>query len=450
MQHPNDPSLAVAPQLTISPYYAIPRAFVHLFGESEAIYRIPSLLLMAIALFVVARLAARLIHPNAAWFAVFACLAFGNFDYNAAEARPYALGICVVCLAIYFLVQWLDTASIKHGLLFLFLAAFLWWVHLVYWVVYPVFVFYTAWRLVTGGTKVTWLFASALFLVLGLSLLPVAFYSLTVLRGASAHNFAPMPRFRGIPFILDAPVAVVIFGVVWLVALIRRWPLKRPAAAGVLLPGVWWLWIPLCLFVYSRASGNVLTASRYVSPMLPGAALTSTALAGLYLPERYWRRAALVLALGVLLIVTDFRQLAIGHSVENWRQASYNADLAAEEPDTPVLMVTPYIEGQPPVWRPDYKLPGFLYAPLDFYPLRGKVYPLAFQRSAEADDFATRLVRDTLSRRNRFIVYGAGRNCIGWIRFLTTFPELKGWRVSEQGAGVVVVSVFDNPAASLY
>src|SRR5580704_11871158 len=67
----NHPSFAVAPQVPDSIYYQLPRASEALFGFSEAAYRLPSVLLMGLALFLIARLAARLIHPNAAWFAVF-------------------------------------------------------------------------------------------------------------------------------------------------------------------------------------------------------------------------------------------------------------------------------------------------------------------------------------------------------------------------------------------
>ena len=90
VQRPNDASLAVAPQVPASIYYVLPRAADRLFGSSEASYRIPSLLLMGIALLIIARLAARLIHPDAAWFAVFACFVIPNFNFYAADARPYS------------------------------------------------------------------------------------------------------------------------------------------------------------------------------------------------------------------------------------------------------------------------------------------------------------------------------------------------------------------------
>src|SRR3984885_8416606 len=57
---PEDPSFAVAPQVPDSIYYQLPRAAESLFGFSEAAYRLPSVLLMGLALFLIGRLAALL------------------------------------------------------------------------------------------------------------------------------------------------------------------------------------------------------------------------------------------------------------------------------------------------------------------------------------------------------------------------------------------------------
>ncbi len=70
-------------EVPASIYYALPRAADRLFGFSEISYRLPSVLLMGIAFFVIGRLAARLIDPDAAWFAVFVCFAMSDFNYYA-------------------------------------------------------------------------------------------------------------------------------------------------------------------------------------------------------------------------------------------------------------------------------------------------------------------------------------------------------------------------------
>src|SRR5579872_6871656 len=121
--HPTDPSLAVAPQVTASIYYWLPREAVRFLGFSEAACRLPSVLAMLLAVLLVARLAARLIHPGAAWFAAFACLGLSGINLYAADARPYALGIAIASGAVWMLVRWLDTRAWTGALGFLLLAA---------------------------------------------------------------------------------------------------------------------------------------------------------------------------------------------------------------------------------------------------------------------------------------------------------------------------------------
>jgi 4-amino-4-deoxy-L-arabinose transferase-like glycosyltransferase len=122
---PGHPSLAVAPTAQ-SIYYWLPRTAEALGGFSETAYRLPSLLAMAIALFLIARLAARLIDPRAAWLAAFACLALRGFNFQAADARPYALGSCIAIAALWFLLRWFDRARWRDAAFFVVLAALLW------------------------------------------------------------------------------------------------------------------------------------------------------------------------------------------------------------------------------------------------------------------------------------------------------------------------------------
>ena len=104
-----------APQAWKSIYYPVARVSAAWFGSSEIAFRLPSILLMGLSLFLIARLAARLIHPRAGWFAVFACLTLRGINYEAADARPYALGMCVAAAALLFLVRWFDSMRWRDG-----------------------------------------------------------------------------------------------------------------------------------------------------------------------------------------------------------------------------------------------------------------------------------------------------------------------------------------------
>jgi hypothetical protein len=452
VEHPGDPSLAAVRQVVASIYFALPRAAGRLFGLSEVSYRFPSVLLMGIALFIVGRLAARLINREAAWFAVFACLALSEFDYYAVDARPYALGICVTAASLYFLVEWLDTARWRPALLFLLFAALLWRVQLVFWAFYPVFLIYTIVRLARSTTKLGWLRAALVYGLLGLALIPVASDAIALLRNGRSHTYAPVPGIRSV--LLTVPWASVALcaGLAWIAGEFLKWrrqdltSVNAPASSGALaLIAAWWLWMPLCLFAFSRVASVVLFVPRYFSPALPGAALAATAAAAFRLPPARWRQASAVLGIAALITAGRWDALWPWHNEDNWRQASFEEDFAAQEPDTPVIAVSPFVEAQPPIWTPEYHLPGFFYAPLFVYPVRGRVYPFPFIRSRVAEQYAAGLLRDTLLKRTRFIVYGAGRNAAGWVRWFSGRPELARWRISVGGAQAVESVVFEKP-----
>jgi hypothetical protein len=447
VHRPADPSLAVA-QIPASIYYALPRAAESIFGFSEISFRLPSVLLMGIAFFIIGRLAARLIDPDAAWFAVFVCFGMSDFNYFAVDARPYALGMCVTAASLYFLIDWLDTAHWKPAMLFVLFAALLWRVQLVFWAFYPVFPLYTLVRLVRGTTRVGWPRALLVFCLVALTLIPVAFEALRVLRNANSHVIAPVPRFRSlIHSIAWKPIAYCL-GLTWFFGLLFKWRRQRPVSSdSVTLIIVWWLWMPLCLWAFSLVAGPVLFVPRYFSPALPGAALAATAAAAVHIPRARWKQASAVAAIAGLIVAGQWAVLWPHHSPDNWRDGASQERLAAREPDTPVIAISPFIEARSPVWSPEYRLPGFLYAPLFVYPLRGGIYPFPFSITPDIERYGGSLVRDTLSRRTRFIVYGGGRNAMRWAFWFSRRPELAGWSYKENRSEAIETVVFENPAS---
>ena len=188
------PSLAdAAPQAWRSWYYPVIRMNGALFGYSEVATRLPSILAMAAFLVLLGGLARRLVHPEAAWFAVFACLALPGLNYQAANARPYALGMCVFAAALLFLVRWLDFGRWRDGLLFAASAALVLYIHLLLWPSCLVFVLYAAARVARGETPVNPKRAVLVFALCAAAILPVAAQTLSLLRDAHAHVIAPLP-----------------------------------------------------------------------------------------------------------------------------------------------------------------------------------------------------------------------------------------------------------------
>jgi hypothetical protein len=433
------PSLAIVPQITSSLYYWLPLAAEKMLGFSEAVLRIPSLLAMGIALVFIFRLAVRLIHPEAGWFAVFACLAIRGINYEAGNARPYALGICVASAALWALVRWMDSRRWDDGLLFVALAGLLWRVQLIYWPFYFIPAIY-----VLLYRRVSWAQAGALFALLAIVLTPVLLTALDVNRnGGETHAFAPDPSLRDLfgafKFLLPAVCAAG----AWLLSRLTNPASSRdqPSRSALALILGWWALQPICIYAFSRITGNSVFSPRYLSLGWPGTALAATLAASYFMPTKLWRPTAAALGLGALVLFGQWNVPWPPHHNSDWRAASAAVNALAWGPATPVIFPSAFVEAKPPIWRPDYPLPGFLYCYLTVYPVTGEPYLLPYEDSPQARSYAATLPHD-----GRFVIYGDNRNVHFWREWFAARPELQGWRNRLLGPfGDVDVALFEAP-----
>jgi len=414
-------------------------------GQSEVLFRIPSILAMGIALWLVSLLAARLIHPAAGWFAVFAALSIRGIDYFAIDARPYALGIMMASASLYFLVRWLDSARWADATLFVVFAALVWRVHLLYWPFYLVIAIYAAVRLASGDTPARWPQCIAVATVGAAALLPQAVSALSLAHGAHAHSFVEPPTLHIFEHELRWNIPVLCGAAAWMLARLAR-PRFRIRPGGWVLIMSWWLVQPVCLYIYSHVTGNSVYVGRYLSVMLPGAALTAAAVVALWMPPTSWRIAAAVMALAALIFQGHWESVWYRHDVSDWRTAAREVNRFATDPSTPVLVPSPFVEARPPAWTPDYPLPGFLYAQLDGYPVAGKPYLLPFDSPVDSPGgvgFAESLLRDgELTAAGRWVIYGPERHVRDWRKWFLHRPEVAGWSNTVQEFGDVYVAEF--------
>ena len=439
------PSLAIVPQITSSVYFWLPRATQALFGFSEAAERLPSIVAMGIALFVIGRLAARLIHVEAAWFAVFACLSLRAFNYEAANARPYALGICVAALSLWLLVRWLDSGRWIDGLLFLAPAALLWRVQLIYW---PFYLLYPLYFFARRGRRASWRQGATIAALLVLALLPVVPVALAVNREASLHAFAPQPSLLDLGGAFKFRLAGGLAIAAWIFTRWKRCPRPEslPGSSALFLIAGWWAIQPIALLLYSHITGISVFSTRYFSIALPGAGLAATAAIAYFVPKTYWRGFSVAMGVIALLAAGQWDERWPPHHNSDWRAASRAINALAPGAETPVLVVSPFIEAKPPIWRPDYPLPGFLYCHLDVYPITGTPYLLPYDRSPAANAYAASLAQGALPAARRFFIYAGGSDVRLWRDWFASRPEFAGWHSRQLGPfRDVDVALFEAP-----
>ncbi|MBV9745078.1 MAG: glycosyltransferase family 39 protein [Acidobacteriia bacterium] len=432
----DDPTLKVAPQVPASIYYALPAAVQKLFGFSEIGYRFPSVVALCVALLFIARIAERLIAPGAGWFAAFACLLIRDFNFEAADARPYALATCITAAAIYWLIRWLDRARWSDAGVFVVLAALVWRAHLVLWPLYILFAIYTLGRLSRRDTAVRWWQGIAVFGVAGVLLIPVVWEALRIYRGAGAHVVVDMPGSADLIRSLKLDLILPVCAAAALVARGFRWP----RVEGVAAPGAWtlmigwWLTQPLSLYAFSRITGNSVFVPRYLSIALPGAALMATGAAAAFVPASQWKRMAVFAGILLLVFMGRWNRVLLIHSGSDWRAAAQQLERATGGAPIRVICPSPFIEAKWPVWRPDYPIQSFLYSHLLLYRTPGKLYPFPFTPSPEAAEFAAELTRNELSSAGRFFLYGADKKVEYWRAWFSARPEFESWSVRKVGS----------------
>jgi len=210
----------------------------------------------------------------------------------------------------------------------------------------------------------------------------------------------------------------------------QRDPIPIPASTLALILA-WWLCHPMALFAFSRITGNSVFVPRYLALSLAGAAVAATLAAARFLPSRFWKPAAMLMGFGALIASGNWTELWPSHHNSDWRAAAQSVNRLALPPSTPVICPSPFVEARSPAWTPDYEMPGFLYAPLFVYPVRGNIILFPFVTSPEAEDYATALLGGAIPSAGRFVIYGAN----GGVHFWRDWFEkrLGGWKHRSLG-----------------
>ena len=380
-------------------------------------------------------------------------LALRDIDYQADDARPYALGTLVACLCVWWSIRWLDSAKCTDAIGFIVSAALLWRVHLVFWPFYLVLAAYAGFRVFTSGTPVRFREAILSFTAIAILLIPVARTALLLLSHASEHVIVPRPTFDEL---LSALKINVILGACAAGAIFLRcfgWTMQKtavnPTRSDLVLVFGWWLIPPLSLFAFSWITGNSVFVSRYLFLALPGTALVATVCIRPFIPDTQGVRVSAALGIGVLLFAGHWNRVWPLHHNSDWKSASLAVRQLHLAASTPVICPSPFIEARAPVWTPDYPLPGFLYSHLIGYPIQGRIYPFPFEMSAEGIQAASGMLKEVIPDAHRFVLYGGDHAVDVWRTWFSARPELSGWRSRHLGQfGDVDAIVFEASNAA--
>jgi hypothetical protein len=375
-------------------------------GPNEFLIRLPSLVAMALATYLLYRLAIRLIGWPAAWPSIILFASFGAVAFAAGDARPYAIATLAAAGAILFLVRWLDTGRWLGGLCYCILASLSVYMHFLFATTFLVHLVYGVYRS-RNEKRVSVAQLCLAAATIGLLLVPFVFHMLALMKTAHSHSFAGTPT--GIDFFtLLAPPAVVgsVLGALLLLFLAKRpWSLARvylENSSLVLLAS--WALIPMSvLYTASVFTSLKVFLPRYTLPSEAGLALLGGWLLSSISPPKM--RAVAVSAM-VLAIVVSAPSASFSHGGD-WRAAMASVRSTVGTSDMPVLVRADFPESEPFDWLQDEARKSYLFAPLGVYPAAGEIVPLPMHPNEASSSYLNELV-PRLERSNRFLLVNMG------------------------------------------
>lgn len=337
-----------------------------IFGSSVIALRAPSILAMVAALWVMYRIAREFFDRNLSLLVtiVFAC--YPPVIFAAIDARPYALAVLAVSIAILMLLRSRRSGLTRDAVLFGGACALIAYFH--YLLAVVLIPLALLWMIGNNKNYRQLLFAVGTFLLLMLPLVPRFFF---MMETRQTHIYDAAPNFAELSEAFAPYLTLLVFLVIAPVAAVCR-VLNDPkdetpfTKTACLLLGC----VPiLLLYGISQSTSLHVFLPRYRLAAAPGIALRW----GL-LFARIQSPILRTLFCAALLIAIAQQQIPSPSHFHSWKHAVEIAN--SNTPDNaPILMCSDIVEADyQPI--PENPKESLLFAPLSYYPVHSPVVPL--------------------------------------------------------------------------
>lgn len=389
------PNLQIYPGQSIL-YAHLSSLFFSTGPYKEALLRLPSILGMLAAAFILYKLAEDVVGQGSGWIAAvpFACT--NAIVETATNARPYAIGLAVILTSFWSLRRWLTTTQPKWLALYWASSSLIVYFHYLFGFVFVVQFVYllAAWR---NGRQVPPLRIALSWLLAGLAALPLLFQFLSIVHQAGSWKTSELPGL--LTFLAFYPVQVLVaagVGLALFLFLHRDWFSWSPAFApdDLILLIAWLLLGPICIFAVARIGSYALFSTRYLIYALPPFFLLLAGLIRQVAPDR--PRFALVagIALSSALYVLQM-------PADDWRTPLAIAKALAA-PNAPLLIRSGYVESAGLDWKSEPKPGSYLFAPLTAYPVPNEIIPVPFYVDAATAKYIEQEIANRSEKQHRF------------------------------------------------
>ena len=407
-------------------------------GTSEIALRVPSVIAMALATYLLYRLGRRLFDAETGLIAAVVLATTNSGAHLATDARPYAIGVLAFIAATLSLVRWVDDRRTRDGLAYVILAALVVYVHYILAPALLAHVVYVWIRRHDLPSRWSVVVVGAAF---GLLLLPLIPIVLATLDERDALSLGMQSVGAVLLVILPPEVLAAMAAGIAVVAGRIRLDTDVVARDPAGLPMIW-VWAaapPIVLFVISWVIGAGVLGPQHITISAPAIALLAAWAIRHLAPSQVRRIVVVSMVIVSLILGASHRQYT-----DDWRGAVEYANGLVTDTSTPVLVRSGLVQASRIDWLTDPHRTPVLLAPVEAYPVGGTPVALPYGLSAAERTYLEEEIVPIVGSESRFAVvsWSLGDRVLPWLqgRLQPIGFELQQRRTF----GSVVVDVFER------
>lgn len=376
-------------------------------GKSDVALRLPSVIAMLVALYLLYRLGARLIGPLAAMYGclVFACMR--GIVYQASTVRPYAMGMSLVAGAMLALVNWFDAGAPRYLAVYALLSALSVYAHPMFALMFLVHALYALLRLRAGSSGVRLRSALLAWGASAALMLPLAPPTLRLFLDRRQHVYLP----ADVSMFLSSFAPQVLAGAIVLGVLLKM-GVARVGTAGKLSASTRWFlagWTvvpPSVLYLISSLTDTKVFLERYYLSSCFSLALLAGAVMRMIEPNSITR------TIGTSIVVFSVLQFGLienfSRGTEDWRGAIRAVNEHVGRARTPVLVVPGFEEARTLGSIMDERRAEVLFAPTLRYPVGGRLIRMPLNMTAATEPYLSNVIVPSIGNEREFMLVGLG------------------------------------------
>ena len=375
-----------------------------LIGTSEIALRIPSILAMLGAVYLLYLAACELFEREIAFIAAIVFCLHPIVVFASIDVRPYAFAVLATNAAILILLRLRSSSSIWLAALFGLTAAWTVWFHYIFGVILPALIL-CYFVVKAGDRKNLWRQFGIALIAFALAFLPVVPELLNMFRTSNTHVFELAPNLVDLVWTLAPGWLLAIFAMTALVAAARTRSDRQVHLLGwYILVCASLALIPI-LILYGVSVGTSIHCfvARHRLVAVPGIALCWAFVLSCF------RSRNLRLLFCVALVVTTAFQyftspLSRSHEV-SWKYVLEFAERNASVDNAPILICSGFVESNYAAMPSIETVKDSLFfAPLSYYRLSVPVVPLPQLLNDETVQVGSRFIGEAAHKHERFLV----------------------------------------------